>query len=230
MTGFFEAGLIPSINVYLAWVYNKSERGKRSSLIFAFSAFSSAFGGLLAYGLTHIHGPNGFKGWRWLFIVEAAMTLLVVPVFYFVFPKSPTEAWFLKPEEKMMMQQRYENDPSWGFSETFSWKECVKAFVDPKWYAHFVYQFSVDISLYGLGTFLPVIVKGLGYSSYHANLMTVPIYICALVFFLVIAWASDKTGLRGPFLLGPLFLLIIGYAILISVENEKVRFFACFGE
>jgi MFS family permease len=230
LIGLFEAGLIPCINVYLGWVYRKSERGKRSSMIFAFSAFSSAFGGILAFGLTQIRGPNGFSGWRWLFCVEGALTLIMVPIFYAVFPGSPTDAWFLTAEEKRMMQARYDADPNWGHTDEFSWQECAKAFVDPKWYAFFIYQFSVDISLYGLTTFMPAIVKGLGYSSVNANLMTVPIYMCSLVFFLVLAYFSDRTGLRSPFLAGGLVLLIIGYAILISVENLKVRFFACFGE
>lgn len=230
LIGLFEAGLIPSINVYLGWVYKKSERGKRSSLIFAFSAFSSAFGGILAFGLTQIHGPNGFSGWRWLFCVEGAMTLLVVPIFYFIFPKTPTTAWFLTDEEKRMMELRYENDDSWGYHEQFSWKEVRKGLLDPKWWAFWVYQFSVDISLYGFTTFLPAIVRGLGYSSIRANLMTVPIYICALLFFLVVAYFSDKTGLRGPFMAGPLLCLVVGYAILISVESLKVRYFACFSE
>lgn len=199
-------------------------------MIFAFSAFSSAFGGVLAFGLTQIPTTNGFSGWRWLFVVEAALTFILVPIFYAVFPNSPTDAWFLTAEEKQMMQARYDADPSWGQSETFSWDECFKAFMDPKWYAFWIYQFSVDISLYGFTTFLPKIVSGLGYTSVKANLMTVPIYMCALLFFLGIAYLSDKIGLRGPFLAGPLLLLIIGYAILISVENLKVRFFACFSK
>lgn len=66
LIGLFESGLIPSINVYIAMVYKKSERGKRSAVIFAFSAFSSAFGGVLAYGLTQISGPDGFAGWRFV--------------------------------------------------------------------------------------------------------------------------------------------------------------------
>lgn len=229
LIGLFEAGLIPCIDVYLGWVYKKSERGKRSSVIFAFSAFSSAFGGLLAYGLTQIKTAN-FEGWRWLFAMEAAITFLVVPLFWFVFPKSPTDAWFLTEEEKHLMQARYDNDPSWGYNEEFSLKECLKIFVDPKWYAFWAYQFSVNISLYGLTTFMPAIVNGLGYKSYHANLMTVPIYMCALVFFLGIAYLSDRTGYRGPYIAGCLLCLIIGYALLISVDNLKVRFFACFGK
>ncbi|KGO54610.1 Major facilitator superfamily domain, general substrate transporter [Penicillium expansum] len=228
MTGLFEAGLIPCINVYIALVYKKSERGKRSALIFAFSAFSSAFGGLLAYGLTQVHGPNGWEGWRWLFAIEGAMTLLLVPIFFFVFPKHPTTAWFLSAEEKSMIQARYDNDPHWGQDEEFSWAESLSALTDPKWYAFWIYQFSVDVSLYGFTTFLPKIVSGLGYSGVRANLMTVPIYMVGLVWFLMIAYCSDRANVRGPFLAGPLLCLIMGYSLLISVENLNVRFFACF--
>lgn len=128
------------------------------------------------------------------------------------------------------MHARYASDPSWGHEEVFSWKECLKAFMDPKWYAFFAYQFSINISLYGLTTFMPAIVRGLGYTSVIANLMTVPIFFCALVFFLILANLSDRTGVRGPFLATGLVCLIIGYSLLISVENLKVRFFACFGK
>ncbi|KAG3184916.1 hypothetical protein PC129_g25291, partial [Phytophthora cactorum] len=124
---------------------------------------------------------------------------------------------------------RYADDPSWGQDKRFSWGGCLKAFADPKWYDFFAYRFSVNISLYGLTTFMPAIVRGLGYASVTANLMTVPIYVCALVFFLVIAYFSDKTGYRGPYIAGCLLCLIIGYALLISVDNLKVRFFAIFG-
>lgn len=228
LIGFFEAGLIPCINIYLGWVYKKSERGQRSSFIFAFAAFSSAFGGILAFGLTQINTPS-FAGWRWLFAVEGGITILVVPFFWLVFPKSPTEAWFLTEDDKRLMKARYDNDPSWGQDDPFEWSECLKAFMDPKWYAHFIYQFSINISLYGLTTFMPAIVRGLGYDGVTANLMTVPIFICALVFFLILAYFSDKTGYRGPFLATGVVLLIIGYAILISVDNLRVRFFASFG-
>ncbi|KAK4506075.1 hypothetical protein PRZ48_004040 [Zasmidium cellare] len=227
LIGFFESGLIPSVNVYIAMVYRESERGKRSAVIFAFSAFSSAFGGVLAFGLTQIRGPNGFEGWRWLFILEGLLTLLLVPLFYILFPKTPTTAWFLTPAEKNIMEARHAQDSA-VVDETFSWAEVFKAFTDPKWHAFWVYQFCCDVSLYGLTTFMPAIVQGLGYSSVNANLMTVPVFMVALVMFLLIAYFSDRTGLRGPYLLAALTSLVTGYAILISVENIKARYFACF--
>lgn len=135
LLGFFEAGLIPCIDVYIGLVYKREERGKRSAIIFAFSALASAFGGILAYGLTQIKGPGNFKGWRWLFIVEAILTLLVVPVFFFIFPQEPREAWFLTEEEKGLMIARYAKDPHWGIDEEFKWSSVLSIFVDPKWYA-----------------------------------------------------------------------------------------------
>lgn len=135
LIGFFEAGLIPCIDVYLGLVYKRQERGLRSAIIFAFSALSSAFGGVLAYGLTQIQGPGNFQGWRWLFIVEGIITLCIVPLYFFLFPQEPRTAWFLKAEEKEMMIARYANDPHWGIDEKFTWSAVFSVLEDPKWYA-----------------------------------------------------------------------------------------------
>ncbi|PVH89419.1 high-affinity nicotinic acid transporter [Cadophora sp. DSE1049] len=227
LLGFFEAGLIPCIDVYIGLVYKREERGQRSAIIFAFSALASAFGGILAYGLTQINGPGDFEGWRWLFIVEALLTILTVPVFFFLFPQEPRDAWFLTPEEKILIRARYAKDPHWGIDEEFKWASCFSIFVDPKWYALVVFQFSVDVSLYGFTTFLPAILKGMGYTSVHANLLTVPIYVWGLLWFLFVAWMSDRQN-RGYWIGGPLTCLIIGYAILIGTDNVGARYFACF--
>jgi len=92
----------------------------------------------------------------------------------------------------------------------------------------FIFQFCCDVSLYAVQTFLPAIVKGLGYTSVIANLMTVPVYMVGLFWFLFIAYMSDRTKKRGVWIGGPLILLIIGLAILIGAEKTSVRFFGCF--
>lgn len=82
--------------------------------------------------------------------------------------------------------------------------------------------------MYGFTTFLPAIIKGLGYTSVQANLMTVPVYFWGLFTFLFTAYMSDRMKNRGLWIGGPVCCLIIGYAILISVDNLGVRYFACF--
>ncbi|KAK7561620.1 high-affinity nicotinic acid transporter [Phyllosticta citricarpa] len=228
LLGLFEAGLIPCINVYLGLVYNKNERGKRSSVIFAFSAVASAFGGILAYGLTQIRSSTYFTSWRALFIFEGALTLACAPLFFWIFPSAPRTAWFLNDEEKEMMKLRYELDPYSGIDEKFTWTAVVQALTDPKWYAFWVFQFCVDVSLYGFTTFLPSIIQGLGFSSVNAQLMTVPVYFWGACTFLFTAYMSDRTHNRGYWIAWPIVCLIIGYAILISVDSVGVRYFACF--
>lgn len=107
-----------------------------------------------------------------------------------------------------------------------------------------VFQFSVDISLYGFTTFLPAIIKGLGYSAINADLLTVPVYFWGLIWFLFVAYMSDRqqrgvlhtaqcwsqmaNNIIGYWIGGPLLCLVIGYAILIGVEDVGARYFACF--
>lgn len=67
--------------------------------------------------------------------------------------------------------------------------------------------------------FLPSVVKELGYTSSSAQLMTVPIYITASIISIITAYYSDKTGLRSPFVVGSLFLVMLGY-ILALVGQE----------
>lgn len=93
-----------------------------------------------------------------------------------------------------------------------------------------IFQFSVDVSLYAFTTFLPQIIRGLGFSSVYANLMTAPIYLWGLCTFLFTAWMSDRTGNRGYWIAGPLVCLVIGYAMLLRVDSLGVRYFACFGK
>jgi hypothetical protein len=66
-----------------------------------------------------------------------------------------------------------------------------------------IFQFSVDVSLYGFTTFLPAIITGMGYSSVNANLLTVPVYIWGLIWFCLVAYMSDRQN-RGKHLNAPI--------------------------
>jgi MFS family permease len=43
--------------------------------------------------------------------------------------------------------------------------------------------------------------------------MTVPIYVVAAILAVITAWFSDKVGKRSPFIIGYLFLMILGYGM-----------------
>lgn len=227
LIGFFEAGLIPCINAYIGMVYLRSEMSLRSAIMYGFSAFAGAVGGLLASAVSRIHA-GGLPPWSWLFIIEGIITIALVPVIYAVFPKDPRTAWFLSEEERRVVRLRFELNPHLAVNEAFSWPKVLSAFRDPKLYLHAVLEFSVSLSLFSFMTFLPAIIRGLGYTSVHAQLLTVPVYAWATASYVVIALLSDRVGLRAPFILGACLFLIIGYAVNLGTEALGARYAAVF--
>ena len=51
---------------------------------------------LLAYGLLHMRGVHSYSGWRWLFLIEGLITLVVGVVSFLLMPAGPcqTASWF----------------------------------------------------------------------------------------------------------------------------------------
>lgn len=227
LLGMFEAGLIPCINAYIGMVYLKSEMSMRSAIYYSFSAIAGAFGGLLASAVSNIHA-GGLSPWSWLFIIEGIITIILVPLIFFAFPKDPRTAWFLNEEERNVMRLRHEINNHLSMDEEFSWAKCLSALKDPKTYMHAVIEFSVDISLFALTTFMPAIIKGMGYTSVHAQLLTVPVYFWAGLSYFICAYLSDRVGMRSPFIVFACLALMVGYIIMLTTDNVGARLTAVY--
>jgi MFS family permease len=46
------------------------ELGRRYGLFYVIGSVTSAFSGILAFGLIQLEGRGGLRGWRWIFIFE----------------------------------------------------------------------------------------------------------------------------------------------------------------
>lgn len=228
LLGIFEAGLIPCINAYIGMVYLRHEMSKRSAVYYAFSAIAGAFGGLLASAVSNLKGVGGLNSWSWLFIIEGIITVVICPIIWVIFPEDPRTAWFLNEEERRVMRLRFELNTSLSIEDEFTWGKVGSALLDPKTYAHAIMEFSNCISLFSFTTFLPAIIRGLGYSSVHAQLLTVPVYAWSTLSYFFIAFFSDRARLRGPFMIAGASFLVAGYAIMLGTENLGARYAAVF--
>ncbi|CAK7207302.1 hypothetical protein SEUCBS139899_010112 [Sporothrix eucalyptigena] len=227
LLGLFEAGLIPCINAYIGMVYLKSELSMRSAVYYCFSAIAGAFGGLLAAAVSHVH-TGGLASWSWLFVIEGIITLCLAPLVFLVFPGDPRTAWFLNEAERHVMRLRYEQNAHLAIEDTFSWAKVLSTFQDPKTYMHCVIEFSVDISLFSMSTFMPSIIQGMGYTSVHAQLLTVPVYVWSAIAFFIIAFLSDRAGMRSPFLVGASVSVLVGNIMMLATDNVAARYVALF--
>jgi MFS family permease len=115
------------------------------SVFFSAASMAGAFSGLLAFAIQKMHGIGNLAGWRWIFILEGVVTVVVGFAVPWMLPDSPESAGWLTPEEKRFIRYRLERDfgTEDGRVETldeFNIKYLVAALMDWKiWLTVFVY-------------------------------------------------------------------------------------------
>ncbi|KAM0751485.1 retrograde regulation protein 2 [Meredithblackwellia eburnea MCA 4105] len=235
--GVLEGGLLPGMVLYLSMLYKRDEMALRMGLIYSSASLSGAFGGLLARGLYRMKGVGGYAGWRWIFIMEGLMTVVVAIGSYFFLCASVDTASYLTPAERIYARARLisdgpqaSDDSASGPSEheRFSWYQVRRAvFSLQTWLSASAY-FSILSALYSYGLFVPTIITGLGYGPVSAQLMSVPMYAVAAVLTVIVAFASDRIKSRGPFMLVTLPVAIAGYALIRTAKSNHTKYGALF--
>ncbi|KAI5250558.1 MFS general substrate transporter [Aureobasidium subglaciale] len=221
LLGLFESAMFPCLALYLSTFYMPQEQALRISYLFVSAALSGAFGGLFAFALLKMDGVQGLGGWRWLFIVEGCLSVLVAFVVYFLLPNDFETARFLSAEDKELMRARMAMNARYNGAPEFDWKEVRKAFRDPKLYISCWCQFMADICSFGLSTFMPTIIRGFGYGTVETQLLTVPVYIWASIAYMLVSWSSDRFQKRAFFMVPGALLTAVGYAVQLGVPQAQ---------
>ncbi|KAM6504016.1 MFS general substrate transporter [Amanita muscaria] len=211
------------------------------------ASFSGAFGGLLASAIIQMNGVGNIAGWRWFFILEGIATVILSIVTVIALPSDIRSAKFLTKEEREYALWRLEQDCELPCiddnyqaatqkeahehssvesedlkqeQEVFEWRELRRGLFDVHALLTGLASFGFIVSLYSFSYFFPTIVTGLGYSGVQAQLHTVLV---------AVAFLSDHTRLRDPFIIALLPLTMMGYIIAIVATTNKVRYIgACF--
>ncbi|KAH8887598.1 MFS general substrate transporter [Thozetella sp. PMI_491] len=80
-------------------------------------------GYLQSAALATLNGRNGIEGWRWVFIIDGIITVVIAIYGFIVFPDTPydTKAFYLSAEEKTRCVERLVEDGREEFVNEFSW-------------------------------------------------------------------------------------------------------------
>ena len=118
--------------------YKRAEAQKRFTFFFAAATLAGSFAGLLGYGIGHMNGIRGYRGWRWVFILGASIhgssigfgsnlfseglaTCVIAFALFFFISDFPEDVSWLTSEEKAMMKARIEHDSSQRDSRCYEW-------------------------------------------------------------------------------------------------------------
>jgi MFS family permease len=105
--GCIEASFFPGSLYFLSRWYTRREMQLRVTVLNAGNLAAQAFGGLIAAGiLGDMQGAADLAAWRWLFIIEGAVTVVVAAIAVFVLPDYPGTTTWLSAEEKHIAEGR----------------------------------------------------------------------------------------------------------------------------
>ncbi|AEO57794.1 hypothetical protein MYCTH_2304423 [Thermothelomyces thermophilus ATCC 42464] len=221
LLGVFEAGVLPGIVYVSSMYYKRHEYQKRMSFFFCSTVVAGAFGGLLAYAIANLSTPS-MAPWRWIFIIEGAVTSFLAIVGSFVIIDWPEQTRYLDAEEKELLRRRMAADVGDVCRmDTLNRFALTRIVRDYKiWLAALVYM---GISVAGLsGTFfLPTILHEFDWQAEEAQVRTIPVYVLAGGMMLLGAWASDRLKHRYGFILAGASLSTVGYSMLLAQEGKS---------
>jgi|SRR5271170_7048427 len=82
-------------------------------------------------------GAAGYAGWRWLYIIEGAITIVFGFACFWLLPNKPEHAYFLNAQDKENMLIRAEQARVYQGKEEFEWRQVRSAFKEFKLYVRY---------------------------------------------------------------------------------------------
>ena len=193
LLGVAEAGFFPGIILYLTYWYPAHRRARVTAMFMVGIAISGVVGGPVSgWILNSLSGAHGLAGWQWLFLIEGLPSVVIGIVVLFILDDRIDHAKWLTRDEKALLARNIARDNAHKADAPIG-----RILTSPRvWLMSLIY-FCFVMGLYGVGFFLPSIIKTTGVSSpLNIGLLTAIPYAFAAVAMVVVARHADRTGER----------------------------------
>ena len=189
--GAAEAGFFPGVAFYLSNWFPKEYRTRMLAWFLVAIPASVVVGGPLSGILLEMDGLGGLAGWKWLFLFEGLPTVLLGIVFPWVLADRPEETRWLDAEEQRLVVERIR-----GEKREREMRHLLPALKDARVLLLAGIFFGFTVGSYGLGIWLPQIVKAQQISNLTVGFITAGCYVLACIG--MVAWAAyvDRKGNR----------------------------------
>ena len=217
LLGVAEAGFFPGIVLYLSLWFPARVLASAIAIFILGLPVSVLIGAPLSTGIINfMHDIGGIQGWKWMFLIEGGMAVVVGFFAFFKLQSAPEKAQWLEPAERdwlvnTLAQERNQKETKGTYSVTqtlLSGKVLLLSFA----------IFCNITALFGVTLWMPQIIKAFGgLTNTQSGLLTAIPYLCAGICMVLNARHSDRTRekryhILGPALLGCVGLLIAGFS------------------
>lgn len=224
--GIVEAPYYPGALYMLSIFYTRKELATRISILYSGNILASAFAGLIAAAVFEMDNVAGISGWRWLFIIQAAVTFLIAIVACYTLPDEPLKTRWLTPEERQLAHDRVARDTV-GLEQGVPsvWGGLREALADRKVWM-FIFLQHMHLATNGFKNFFPTIVETLDFGRTVTLVLTCPPYLIAGVVSILWARSSGHFNESTWHLTAAKGVAIFGFVLGAATLNTGARYFA----
>jgi sugar phosphate permease len=218
--GLAEAGFSPGIMLYLTYWFPAKKRGFALGFYYIAIPLAGVVGGPVSgLILEHFTGSSVMKAWQWLFLLEAAPSLLAGIAVLFLMVDKPEQASWLTDAQKAEVSAELRREDGEKVTHGSSAAFLRDARI---WKLSGVY-FMTIIGLYGISFWLPSIVKNSGIKDVATIgwLSAIP-YLIAIPTIILTGISADRTRRRRAHFSVALAIGAVGLALAGYVGQSPV--------
>jgi ACS family tartrate transporter-like MFS transporter len=207
LLGACEAGFFPGMILYLTYWFPASSRGQFNALFLSAIMVANIIGAPISGSILHwTGGIGGLKSWQWLFLLEGLPSCILAFVTLLYLPSKPADAKWLSADEKSIVATALARDdlPRHGLRVGLS---------DLRIWMLALADFGIILTVYGIGLWLPQMVKALGFDDLQTGFVVAVPYAATMIAMIVWARVSDARGERIRHIVQPALIAAVSLLI-----------------
>jgi len=167
--GACEGAITAGFMIVSSMFYTRKEQTLRVGYWFLMNGTAQIISGFISFGSLHIR-TGGMEPWQWLMIITGILTLICALAYWFLFPDSPTNAWFLTMEERAKAVQRIKENQTGVENKHFKKEQMIEALTDHKTWLFALFS-ALDNIPNSLTNQRQIIVSSFGFKPLQTTLL-----------------------------------------------------------
>ncbi len=194
LLGVAEAGFFPGVILFLTYWFPRRYRARFIGLFMLGSPVSSLIGSPISGLILGLDGVWGLKGWQWLYVLEAAPSLLLAGLSLVLLTDRPAKATWLDAQQRNWLETTLAQEAAGR--QPHGRLGYLASMMNRRVLFYAAIFFNVTAASYGLSLWLPQIVKNFGLSNVQTGVVSAIPFAFGSVAMLVWGRHSDRHGER----------------------------------
>ncbi|WP_413736971.1 MFS transporter [Sodalis sp. RH21] len=204
--GVSEGGMLPVVLTMVNNWFPEKEIGRANAFVMMFAPIGGMFTAPVSGYIINV------LDWRWLFIIEGLLSIIVLILWWTLISDRPQEAkWLSTAERDYLVTELAREKAARSLDKKISNAPLRDVFRNKGLIKLVLLNFFYQTGDYGYTLWLPTILKNLtGANMASVGLLAILPFVATIIGIYVISALSDKTGKRRTFIMLSLFCFAAG--------------------